>query len=234
MKILDRDSLNQYLSSFQLETIFHKQIIPRLLLYEFNEGEYICSQGDTPEYLYVLVKGRVKVFITSTEGKTLTLSFKTPIELIGDIEFVSGMNTMNTIEAVSTVRVIDVHYQWLEMYGKDDPLFLQFMLDIIAKKFHVKSHSMSFNLMYPVDVRLASYLLSISDDDFKMGAVTKQHLLVNSKDIADLIGTSHRHLNRTIQQFCKKGLVERKNEFVIVRDPEGLRNLASHNIYERD
>lgn len=233
MKVVqDQDQLNRYLHAYQLETIFHKQIIPHLSLYHVDEGECICSQGEPSQYLYVLVKGKVKIFTTSIEGKTLILSFKKPLELIGDIEFVRGIDIINTVEAVSPVSMIGVHYQWLEKYGKEDPLFLQFLLDVITKKFYVKSHSMSFNLMYPVDVRLASYLLSVSYDESESQMEDQQLRIVSLKDVANLIGTSHRHLNRVIQQFCKEGLVERNKEFVVIKDRKGLRALASHSIYE--
>lgn len=230
--VQDQDLLNQYLHVYQLESIFHKQIIRHLSLYHFDEGECICSQGESSQFLYVLVKGKLKIFTTSIEGKTLILSFKTPLELIGDIEFVRGIDIINTVEAISPVMMIGVHYRWLEKYGKEDPSFLRFLLDVITKKFYVKSHSMSFNLMYPVDVRLASYLLSVLGDESESSMEGQQLRTVSLKDVANLIGTSHRHLNRVIQQFCKEGLVVRNKEFVIVQDREGLRSLASHSIYE--
>lgn len=233
MKVIqDQNQLNQYLRDYQLETIFHKLIIPHLSLYYFDEGECICSQGESFHYLYVLVKGKLKVFTTSAEGKTLILSFQTPLALIGDIEFVRGIDIINTVEAISPVWMIGVHYRWLEKYGKEDPSFLQFLLDVITKKFYVKSHSMSFNLMYPVDVRLASYLLSVSYDEAEFQMKGQRLRTVSLKDVANLIGTSHRHLNRVIQQFCKEGLVERNKEFVMVKNREGLRALANHSIYE--
>ncbi|HEY2420060.1 MAG TPA: helix-turn-helix domain-containing protein [Neobacillus sp.] len=226
----DRQRLTSYLRANKIESIFNEQLLPHLSLYSFDQGELICSQGESSQYLYVLVKGKIKIFTTSKEGKTLILSFKTPLEVIGDIEYVQGIEIINTVEAVSPVCLIGIHYRWLEKYGKDYSPLLQFLLEIITRKFFIKSNAMSFNLMYPVEVRLASYLLSMSFDE--PDPQNKGQLSISIRDAANFIGTSYRHLNRVINQFCTEDLIERNRGFIVVKDREGLSALAGQNIYE--
>ncbi|USG63953.1 Crp/Fnr family transcriptional regulator [Brevibacillus ruminantium] len=227
----NREQLLSLLHLHQLDSVFNESLLPHLSLYSFDQGELICSQGERSEYLYVLVEGKIKIYTTSAEGKTLILSFKKPLEVIGDIEYVRGIDFLNTVEAVSPVSMIGVHYRWIKKYASDYPPLLQFLLDIITQKFCIKSNSLSFNLLYPVEVRLASYLLSVSIDDTG-SPLSGQQNAVSLKDAANLIGSSYRHLNRVIQQLCEEGLVERSNGFIHVKDREGLRALAGYNIYE--
>ncbi|MGD8188371.1 Crp/Fnr family transcriptional regulator [Brevibacillus ginsengisoli] len=230
-EIKDREQLQSYLQVHQIESIFNEQLLPHLSLYSFDQGELICSQGESSQYLYVLVKGKVKIYTTSAEGKTLILSFKTPLEVIGDVEYLRGIHIINTVKAVSPVCMIGIHHRWLKKYGSDYAPLLQFMLDIITRKFTIKSNSLSFNLLYPVEVRLASYLLSASCDESD-SLLEGQLSAVSLKDTANLIGTSYRHLNRVIKQFCTEGLVERNKGLILVKDREGLRAIASDNLYE--
>ncbi|MEC0229510.1 Crp/Fnr family transcriptional regulator [Paenibacillus alba] len=230
-EIKDREQLRHYLQLYRIEAIFNEQISPYLSLFSFNQDELICSQGEAAEYLYVLVKGKVKIYHTSAEGKSLILSFKNPVEVIGDIEYVQGIEFINTVEAVSPVHMIGIQHRWLKKYGKDDASLLQFLLEIITKKFYIKSNSLSFNLMHPVEIRLASYLLSVSFDE--ADSQFQGHLKsADLRDAANLIGTSYRHLNRVILQFGKEGLIERDKGVIVVKDREGLSTLASRNIYE--
>ena len=224
LEINDRGKLEFYIKMHQIDAIFTEELLPYLSLIRFNKGELICSQGDPFQYLYILVEGKLKIYTNSPEGKTLILSFKSPIEVIGDLEYVQGIDFINTVEAVSPVLMIGVHHRWLKQYGHDHAPLLNFLLEIITKKFHLKNKSMSFNIMYPVEVRLASYLLSISCEE--------SELITSIKDAASLIGTSYRHLNRVITQFCNEGLIERNRGFIVVKDIEGLRKLAGDNIYE--
>ncbi|GIP26807.1 catabolite gene activator protein [Paenibacillus sp. J23TS9] len=230
-EIKDRSQLAEYMHIHQLKDIFNEPLIPHMCLYSFEQGELICSQGEPAQYLYVLVKGKIKVYNTSTEGKTLIISFKTALEVIGDVEFVQEADFINTVEAVSPVYMIGIHHQWLNMYGKDHMPLLQFLLKIITGKFYMKSNALSFNLMYPVEVRLASYILSVSFDPTDV--LFRGHLSTSElRDAANLIGTSYRHLNRVILQLCNEGILERGKGFIQIKDRERLITIAGHSIYE--
>lgn len=231
-EIRDRELLNHYLLLHHLEPMFSAHLMPHLALFAFDRGERICVQGQVSHSLYVLVQGKIKVHTTSAEGRTLVLlSFKQPLEVIGDIEYFQGIETLNTVGAVSPVCMIGIRYDVLDQYGRGHVPLLQFLLEILTRKFLRKSNSLSFNLMHPVEVRLASYLLSMcldeSDEPFS-GQVHTASLV----DAANLIGTSYRHLNRVVQQFCAQGLIERDKGRILIKDRERLRALGLQNIYE--
>ncbi|WP_339851864.1 cyclic nucleotide-binding domain-containing protein [Paenibacillus sp. FSL W7-1088] len=223
--------LLHYLKQYQLESVFHEPLRPHMTLCHFEKCELICREGETSEYLYILVEGKVKIFTTSPQDKTLVLCFKTPLEVVGDIEYVRESNIVNTVQAVSPVEMLRIHYQWLAELASDYAPLLKFLLQIISHKFYIDSNFSNFNLMYPVEVRLASYLLSISTEE--AGTVVHEELdAFNLTDIANLIGTSYRHLNRVIQKLCADGLIMRDQGFIMVKDRAGLAEVAGHNIYE--
>lgn len=227
----DQEELQGYLAAHRLETVFTEQMLPHLSLYRFNRGELICAQGDTPEHLYVLVKGKIKIYTTSIVGKALILSFKTPLEVIGDIEYIQHIDIINTVEAVTPVTMIGIPQRKLKELGSGHAPLLQFLLDIITRKFALKSNFLRFSLMYPVEVRLASYLLSVSIDEAD-GGQGEQPNRMNLTDVANLIGTTYRHLNRIIADLCAQGLIERSKGTLTILNREGLQQLAQDNIYE--
>ncbi|WP_338552217.1 helix-turn-helix domain-containing protein [Paenibacillus sp. KS-LC4] len=230
IEIKDRQLLNHYLHLHQLESVFNERLHTYLTLYSFEQEELICGQGNVPQHMYVLVKGKIKVYTSSSEGKTLLISFKTPLEVIGDVEYIRGTEFLNTVEAVSPVIMIGIQHRWLDKHGGDYAPLLRFLLENITRKFYYKSNSMSLNVMQPVDVRLASYLLSVSYDEsdaqFK-GELSTDHL----RDVANLIGTSYRHLNRVIRQFCEAGLIERSKQRIVIKNKDALSKRANHHIY---
>lgn len=228
--------LNRAVAEHGLEDVIPPELRQHMTLCSYEEGELVCAQGDSGQTLYILVAGKLKIFTTSEEGKTLILSFKTPLELIGDIEYIRGTDIMNTVEAMTGVTMLAAPYRILRQYG-DHPPLLHFLLQMITEKFFVKSASLSFNLLYPVEVRLASYLLSVSEESGEGGeggGPPRSKRPVNLTDAAHLIGTSYRHVNRVIRQFCKDGLVERSRRGITVADRSKLQALAKYNIYEKE
>lgn len=226
-EVHDQEQLNSYLAQFQLEEVFHEPLRSHLTLYHLGSGDVICYQGQQSEHLYVLVQGRIKIYTNSHEGQSLIVSFKSPLEIIGDIEYIRQIEIINTVEAVTEVYLFGIPYAWLRKLGDEHPPFLRFLLDIITRKFYIKSDFLSFNLMHPVEVRLASYLLShISEEDAVNG--TFQHEVIGLADTANLIGTSYRHLNRIVGKLCEEGLVSRGARGTIyIRNLEGLQAMVN-------
>ncbi|WP_228620338.1 Crp/Fnr family transcriptional regulator [Exiguobacterium sp.] len=208
------------------------EVLPRaawsdLTLVRYEPGATICTQGDPARVLRFLVNGKIRVSHTSAAGKRLVLSFKQPLDLIGDIEYVQRTPYLNTVEAVTTVEMLVIRFDDLARHAADDVAWLHYLLEEITRKFERKSQSMSFNLFYPVDVRLASYLLSMTPEMKTLGSTVDE-----LTDIADLIGTSYRHVNRTLKRFVEDGLIERDRRSITVVDRERLIDVAGESIYE--
>ncbi|MHA7964679.1 Crp/Fnr family transcriptional regulator [Paenibacillus sp. CAU 1782] len=227
-KLEETERITQYLAEFGLNAVLPGGLKERLVLYRFEPEENLCLQGEEAQYIHFIVQGKVKVFTNSAEGKTLLVNFTVPLDVIGEIECLSGKVNLNTVTAVSRVESLALHKRWLNQ--SDDASFLRFILHLVTQKFYSKSVSLSKNLLHPVEVRLASYLLSLSDED--AAGADGNISMTNVKDAANLIGTSYRHLNRVLQQFCQAGLVERSKKVLIVKDRKRLTDVAGVNIYE--
>lgn len=215
----------EYLHHYQLSDLFPDHVREEMIVATYSSSERLFSQGDEADTLYLLIKGKLKISMLSPEGKRLILAFKTPFDIVGDVEYVRDCPFINTVEAVTDIVVIGISYDALRRNMADNAAWLQFLLQTITKKFETKTRAMNFNLLYTVDVRIASYLLSMTP--------TQQMLQSTSLiDMADLIGTSYRHLNRVLQQFEQAGWIMKKRGKITLLDRSALLEQAGQNIYE--
>lgn len=217
--------IGDYLERFGLAELFPEGLQHAMQLKAFRAGERLFSQGDKADTVYFLVEGKLKISMLSPEGKRLILAFKTPFDIVGDIEYIQHCPFINTVEAVMDTMVIRIPNGVLQTEMADNTAWLQFLLETITRKFEMKSRAMNFNLLYSVDVRVASYLLSMTPEK----PVIDSTSLV---DMADLIGTSYRHLNRVLQQLQRNGWIMKKRGTITLLDREALLRQASQNIYE--
>ncbi|WP_214761408.1 Crp/Fnr family transcriptional regulator [Exiguobacterium sp. s129] len=215
-----------YVKQFELD-VLPVAAQQELKLVRYEPGDVICTQADEAEHLRFLVKGKIRVSHTSAAGKRLVLSFKYPLDLIGDIEYIQRTPYLNTVEAVTEVEMLVIRFEDLVRHAHEEVAWLHYLLEEITRKFKRKSQSLSFNLFYPVEVRLASYLLSMTPDDQTLGSTVDQ-----LTDIADLIGTSYRHVNRTLRRFVGADLIERNRRMITIIDREGLLEIVGESIYE--
>ncbi|WP_257347190.1 Crp/Fnr family transcriptional regulator [Pseudalkalibacillus decolorationis] len=230
-EIKDQEQISKYLTEHQLETVIPEPLRLRLALYQFEKGEKICSQGEPIEHLYILLHGKIKVYTSSVQGKILVLCFKKPLEAIGDIEYIRKSLVVNTVESVSRSHVLKIPYSSIDKHGANSVPMLQFLLKVITEKFHIDSNFTNFNMLHPVETRLASYLLSVSSSKQDEEFVEDLHTS-NMVDLANLLGTSYRHLNRVIHKMISEKWIERQKGYITIVNRESLINLADPNLYE--
>lgn len=218
-------AITHYLAHYKLTDLFTPTVIEAMQIERHAGGSRLFSQGDEADTLYLLIEGKLKISMLSPEGKRLILAFKTPFDIVGDIEYVQKCPFINTVEAVTDLVLLRIPHAALENEMADNTAFLQFLLATITRKFVSKAQELNFNLLYSVDVRVASYLLSMTPDKPMLDSPS----LV---DMADLIGTSYRHLNRVLQQFELAGWIKRNHGKIDLLERESLLERAGHNIYE--
>lgn len=227
MQIINNPSLKQqYIDS--LDARFPKNFDADLI--EYEPAETLLRQGENLSHLYFLMRGKVKIYSTSLEGKRLIVAFNKPVQLFGDIEFLQQSDILNTIEALGTVHVLRFSIAEAK-HLQTKTLFNDYLLDVISRKFYTKSAVLSFHLLNEASTRFASYLMSVSHnehDQFEHTLIKKNELA----EIAEFIGITTRHLNRIIQQFREESILERTAAGIVIKSPLLLQKRAAYNVYE--
>ncbi|MED1954013.1 cyclic nucleotide-binding domain-containing protein [Brevibacillus centrosporus] len=221
----DKPLLHSLIAGSQLQHIFSEDTLCEMHLYQAEKGDILCAKGDRLTHMYFLLTGKIKIYTTSPNGRSLLLRFNNPLAIIGDIEFFTPCEVRNTVEFVYPSLLVAISYKTLQERYLNHPLFLQFILQKISHKLYTSSNSTSLNLLYPVENRFASYLLSTLSDESELhtGKLT---------EIADLLGTSYRHLNRVIRDLCAAHIIERKKGSLLIIDRDKIKQLANGSIYE--
>ncbi|MBB5181606.1 CRP-like cAMP-binding protein [Planomicrobium koreense] len=222
---MEKQVIAVYLEKFGLATMFPESVKKTMRLETFASGSQLFAQGEEAHALYLLAEGKLKISMLSPEGKRLIVAFKSPFDFVGDVEYVRKCQLINTVETVTATTVIRIPYEVLESEMAGNAEWLQFLLESITRKFEIKSHAMNFNLLYTVDVRVASYLLAMTPNKTTLDSTS----LV---DMADLIGTSYRHLNRVLKHFEEQGWLVKKRGKITITDRSALLAQTGQNIYE--
>jgi len=228
--IRDPALLKSYMETHGLSGKFGAKTEAAMELYAFGKGEIVCAAEERIGHLFLLVKGKIKIYRVLPNGKSFLLRFNHPLSLIGDMEMLGDRKVNSTVESVGESVFIGIRQQALAETAYEDPAFLRFIIQHLARKLDTNSSVASLNILYPVETRFASYLVAISTDDNDRSRI-EEIKTAKLTEIAELLGTSYRHLNRVIARFAADGWIERKRGALYVKNVEGLRRLASGTLY---
>ncbi|SHK03987.1 cyclic nucleotide-binding domain-containing protein [Paramaledivibacter caminithermalis] len=222
----NHNNLHSYIKKYNIDDIFQKNIFSSMELHTFNRGEHICRSHEKINYFYFLVEGKMKVYTLLKNGRSLLLRFYTPLQVIGDVELLSCNFTTCNVEAITDVECIGIPIKLLRQEAQEDIIFLQFICKSLSDKLSNSSYWNAVNLLYPLENRLASYILAIANSDEDYAVPFNEIKTNNLTDMAELLGTSYRHLNRTLNNLCKKNIIKKEKNSLIILNREGLEKLA--------
>ncbi|HAX73029.1 MAG TPA: hypothetical protein DCY20_05845 [Firmicutes bacterium] len=225
-KVFDSDLIPHYINKYALHEFLTPDITPHIQLHVFEKHEHICRDNEPLDYLLLLVKGKAKVYCTLSNGKSLLLSFYRPLNTLGDIELSSENTLTANVQALEDVHCLAIPRYMVEQHLMNCPLFLRYLCASLGKKLNRLSINSSINTLYQVENRLASYLLATVVEDTSTCSepfVFKENLT----HVAELLGTSYRHLLRTISHMCQTQILKKQDNHYIIHDMKSLAALAT-------
>lgn len=221
-RISDSRLLDQYILKYKIESIFDKYILKYAQLHFFEKGEFILEGESRLEYYYLLVDGRIKVSYLFENGKSMFLKFYREFNTLGDLEILKSIPIKCNVEAVSDVWLIAMPAEILRKNCLDNVKFLQHLVESLGEKLYGTINNSSYNYIYPLVNRLASYLV----EQIAEGGC----IVLNSsyEELAQFLGTTYRHLNRTIKELEAEGIIKCRSKQVHVLDEGRLRELSKN------
>ena len=223
--------LHSYMKKHNLTSLLSGIPENEIQFYEFAKREVIINTGEPISQIFFFVDGKVKIYKLTNEGKRLTLRFQKAPVIVGELEYLHGEHAQYSVAASSVCLAIGLRFETIRKYLNDNPDFLRYLLEMVSHKFSTKVHLSSMNLLYPVDVRFASYILSITGDEEET-LFDEDREDVTLSDICEMIGTSYRHLNRVVQRFCEQGIIRKEQRTIHINNRQKLLEIAKGNIYE--
>lgn len=180
----------------------------------FKTFDKILKQNEEPSFVYIIKKGKVKVYsLTPTQLKYLERIY-CEYELFGELEVFIDKPILNFVEAVEPCEVIkipkDTFLEWIK-YDSNFSLFIHVQM---AEKMYHTSISSKANIAYTLKSRIIFFLWSFLDEH-NLDSVHKDILVEG-------VGSNIRSVNRIIKELVDESLIEYNKGFIKVKDMDKL------------
>ncbi len=180
----------------------------------FKTFDKILKQNEDPSFVYIIKKGKVKVYsLTPTQLKYLERIY-CEYELFGELEVFIDKPILNFVEAVEPCEVIkipkDTFLEWIK-YDSDFSLLIHVQM---AEKMYHTSISSKANIAYTLKSRIIFFLWSFLDEH-NLDSVHKDILVEG-------VGSNIRSVNRIIKELVDESLIEYNKGFIKVKDMDKL------------
>jgi len=193
---------------------------------KFATGESLFSQGDTADALFVITKGRVKVWRASEDGGTLTLTLLGRGQPIGTLGAAENRLNHATATAVTPVEALVWPIEELRQLMDASPALAANVLRTVTNYAEQLIERLEEVSSVPVEQRIARTLLRMAHRAYGEDTVDGCELPLSRQDLADLTSATLPTVSRIMSRWRGERLIAGTRGRVRLLDMAALARLA--------
>jgi len=194
----------------------------------YPEGAVLFVEGQPPRGIFMLCKGRVKLSITSSEGKTLILRIVTPGEILGLHGTLSGEPFQATAETLEPVQVNFVKREDFLRFLREHSEASIRAAEQLSTSYHAACEQIrSLGLSQSAPAKLARFLLDWSAQGQETKQGIKVKLTLTHEEIGQIIGSSRETVTRTLADFRNSSLAVLHGSTLVIQNRPALESYVS-------
>ncbi|MCP4415181.1 MAG: Crp/Fnr family transcriptional regulator [Chloroflexi bacterium] len=204
----------------EIEEALRKQ----LRVFSFSAGESIFIQGASPQAIYLVANGRIKVVRGTSKGHENILCMRGEGDYFCPVPLLDMGKHLGTAVAITDTTLFSIEQEiFRDLCARSPELLATVQGDCLSEVRHLLTRLEAF-AFHNVRERLAIALISQLRQKNRNGRSNELHL--TQQDLADLIGASRESVSRILREFEHDKIVTLGRGRIILRDIPQLRQLA--------
>jgi CRP-like cAMP-binding protein len=203
------------------------RLVQHIELKEVRRRQVVYLPGDPGQTVYFVNGGRVKISKVTRDGKELTLAYRGPGDIFGELSMVDGGPREEMAEAMENALISELSRAEFEKIVQKEPMIGYRLTKTVAARRREVENKIEQLIFKDVNAKLAELLLRLATEyGIEDSRGTLVSLKITHQEMANLIGLTRETVSLTLSQFKRKGLIQTDGRKVILADREGLRALA--------
>jgi CRP/FNR family transcriptional regulator, cyclic AMP receptor protein len=192
-----------------------------------ERGDVLFREGDRGDRLYVIGEGKIKLGLTSNDGRENLLAILGPGEMFGELSLFDPGPRTATATAVAETQLIALGHEDLTSFLSGRPAVAATMLAALARRLRRTNETLSDLVFTDVPGRVAKALLDLS---VRFGRSSEDGILVahdlTQEELAQLVGASRETVNKALADFATRGWIKLEARAVVLIDVERIQRRA--------
>jgi CRP/FNR family cyclic AMP-dependent transcriptional regulator len=200
----------------------------RMPLRAVEAGNLIYSPEEHGEVLFLLKKGRVRLFRLSPDGKALTTAIVEPGSVFGEMALLGQGMQDSFAEALENCVLYTLNRRDVQEVLLADPRVARRLLELVSRRLAETERKLEDFAFKNVPQRLASLLLQLAHvpAEQKEGMTTLPARYTHQQ-LAEMIGTYRETATKVLNDFRQQELIRIDRGRIQLLDLNALRSMAS-------
>lgn len=205
-----------------------KEIQPYLIKENFKKKQEIFSEGDSPDWFYMLISGKVKITKLSHDGREIIIELISPLDFFGGFAVLKGFPYPANAVAMEDSEVIKISRHNLSRIIDRFPNVMYNITSSLGERIREFHDTLKNIALERVESRIAALLLKLADKtgEKKEGKTVLINMRLTKQDIAEMVGTTVETTIRIMSRFKKSGLIGDKDGNILIKNLDALKSIV--------
>lgn len=180
----------------------------------YPKNAVLIHEGDLSDSLYVILKGKVKVYASDEDGKEIILNIQGPGEYFGELALIDAAPRSASVMTMEPSKLAVVSRADFENFLTLHPSVAIELIRSLAQRVRSLTESVKSLALLDVYGRVARTLLDLATEEEGEVAVRQR---LTHQDIANMVGASREMVSRIMKDLINGGYIRIEDRQIVIR-----------------
>ena len=186
----------------------------------YRKGETIFITGDPGSSLCVIKSGRVKLALSSAEGREVILDILGPGDVFGELALFDGEPRSADAVAVEPTHLLLLERDAFLGVIRERPEVAITLMSVLGRRLRRDAQIVQDAAFLDVPARVARAILRLAETD---GEGARRTPPLTQTDLAAVAGTTRETLNKWLGFFAEQEFIRMEQSRITILNEDGLR-----------
>jgi CRP/FNR family transcriptional regulator, cyclic AMP receptor protein len=184
-----------------------------------RRGTTLFAKGDAGTQLIAVLSGRVKIMVSSPDGREAVLNVVHEGEIFGEIALFDGRPRTAGAIAISDCELLSIDRRHFLPLVREQPDIAIRLIEILCVRLRRSSEQFEDIMFLNLRARVAKLLLRLAED---VKGPPPRKVLVTQQEMSQMAGMSRESINKQLRAWAQAKWVRLQRGGVLVLRPEAL------------
>jgi CRP/FNR family cyclic AMP-dependent transcriptional regulator len=181
----------------------------------YPKNVVLITEGDRSDSFYVILSGKVKVFLSDEHGKEVQLNTQGPGEYFGELALIDQAPRSASVMTLEPSQLAVVSRQDFQRCLAENPDIAVELISFLVSRVRSLTESVKNLALLDVYGRVARTLLNLSSEQDDQ-LVIKERL--THQEIANRVGASREMVSRIMKDLCTGGNIQIRDHKIFIQE----------------
>jgi CRP/FNR family transcriptional regulator, cyclic AMP receptor protein len=203
-----------------------RQLMSHARRRRFMAGETIFHMGSEGKSMMAVLTGTVRITIPSVQGKQIVLADLHAGETFGELSLLDGGSRSADAVALTNCELAVLHRGDVMPFLRQHPDACLALLGMVSRRLRGADEQMTDILFFDAPLRLAKVIVRRAVPPAHATEGSYARVALSQRELGDLTGVRRERVNRCLQEWQRRGIIQLKEGWIIILKPAVLKEMT--------